>query len=78
MLCKNSEAVAPVLLPRLCHHGQVFVVVVVVVRYGFNSSDCSAVRASASEAVDLGLITNRVKPIILKLVLTASLLEVQH
>ena len=77
MLCKNSEAVAPVLLPRLYHHGQVFVVVVVV-RYGFNSSDCSAVRASASEAVDLGLITNRVKPIILKLVLTASLLEVQH
>ena len=35
-------------------------------------------RASASEAVDLGLIPSRVKPITLKLVFTASLLDPQH
>ena len=33
------------------------------------------VRASASEAVDLGLISSRVKPMTLKLVFTASLLD---
>ena len=37
------------------------------------SSDGRVVRASASVAVDLGLIPNRAKPIILKLVFTASL-----
>ena len=35
------------------------------------------VRASASEAVDLNLIPSRVKPMTLKLVFTASLLDVQ-
>ena len=35
-------------------------------------------RASAAEAVDLGLIPSRVKPITLKLVFTASVLEAQH
>ena len=35
------------------------------------------VRASASGAVDLGLIPSRVKPMTLKLLLTASLLDVQ-
>ena len=36
------------------------------------------VRVSALEAVDLGLIPSRVKPMTVKLVLTASLLDVQH
>ena len=36
------------------------------------------VKASASEAVDLGLITSRVKLMTLKLVFTASLLDAQH
>ena len=36
------------------------------------------VRASASGAVDLGLILSQVKPITLKLVFTASLLDAQH
>ena len=36
------------------------------------------IRASASGAVDLGLIPSRVEPMTLKLVLTASLLDVQH
>ena len=36
------------------------------------------IRASAAGAVDLGLITSRVKPITLKLVFTASLLDAQH
>ena len=35
-------------------------------------------RASASGSVDLGLIPSRVKPMTLKLVFTASLLDVQH
>ena len=35
-------------------------------------------RASASGAVDLGLIPSRVKPMTLKLVFTASLLDAQH
>ena len=35
-------------------------------------------RASASGAVDLGLISSRVKPMALKLVFTASLLDAQH
>ena len=35
-------------------------------------------KASASEALDLGLIPSRVKPMTLKLVFTASLLDVQH
>ena len=34
--------------------------------------------ASASGAVDLGLISSRVKPMTLKLPFTASLLDVQH
>ena len=41
-------------------------------------SDIRVVRASASMAVDSGLILNRVKPMTLKLVFTASLLDVQH
>ena len=36
------------------------------------------VRASASEAVDSGLLPSRVKPMTLKFVFTASLLDVQH
>ena len=36
------------------------------------------VRASASEAVDLGLIPSRVKPMTLNLVFTISLLDAQH
>ena len=35
-------------------------------------------RASASGAVDLGLIPSRVKPMTLKSVFTASLLDAQH
>ena len=35
-------------------------------------------RASAYGAVDLGLIPNRVKPMTLKLLYTASLLDAQH
>ena len=46
--------------------------------YDQNSSDCRVVRASASRAVDLGLITSRVKLMTLKLVFTASLLDAQH
>ena len=40
--------------------------------------DIRVVRASASGAVDSGLISSRVKPMTLKLVFTASLLDVQH
>ena len=36
------------------------------------------VRASSWGAIDLGLIPSRVKPMTLKLVLTASLLDFQH
>ena len=36
------------------------------------------VKASTLVAVDLGLISSRVKPMILKLVFTASLLDAQH
>ena len=36
------------------------------------------VRAFASGAVDLGSIPSRVKPMILKVVFTASLLDAQH
>ena len=42
------------------------------------SSDSRVVRASALGAVELGLIPNRVKPMTLKLVFTASLLDAQH
>ena len=42
------------------------------------SSDSRVIRASASGAVDLGLIPSRVKPMTLQLVFTASLLDVQH
>ena len=44
----------------------------------FGSSDGRVVRASASVAVDSGLIPSWVKPMTLKLVLTASLLDAQH
>ena len=43
-----------------------------------NSTDSRVVRASASGAVDSGLITSRVKPMTLKLVFRASLLDAQH
>ena len=36
------------------------------------------VRASASGALDLDLVPSRVKPMTLKLILTASLLDAQH
>ena len=42
----------------------------------FNSSDGRVIRASASGAV--GLISSHVKPMTLKLVFTASLLDAQH
>ena len=41
-------------------------------------SDGLVVRASASGAVDPGLIPSRVKPVTLKLLFTASLLDAQH
>ena len=43
-----------------------------------NSSDGEVVRASASGAIDLGLIPSQVKPMTLKMVFTASLLDAQH
>ena len=43
-----------------------------------NSSNDRVVRASASGAVDTGLIPIRIKPMTLKLVFTASLLDAQH
>ena len=43
-----------------------------------DSSDGRVVRASASGAVDSGLISSQVKPITLKLAFTASLLDAQH
>ena len=43
-----------------------------------NSSDGRLVRASASGAVDCGLIPSRVKLMTSKLIFTASLLDVQH
>ena len=45
---------------------------------GINSLDGQVVRASASGAVDSGLILSRVKTMTLKLVFTASLLYAQH
>ena len=42
---------------------------------GDNSSDGRVVRASASAVADSGLIPSRVKPMTLKLVFTASLLD---
>ena len=44
----------------------------------FDSSDDRVVRAYASGAIDLGLIASMVKPMTLKLVFTASLLDAQH
>ena len=44
----------------------------------FNRSDGRVVRASASGAVDSSLISSQVKPMTLKLVFTASLLDIQH
>ena len=43
-----------------------------------NRSDDRVVKASTSGAVYLGLIPNRVKLMTLKLVFTASLMDVQH
>ena len=45
---------------------------------GINSSDGRVVKASVSGAVDLSLIPNRVKPMTLKLVFTAFLVDAQH
>ena len=44
----------------------------------FNSSGDQVVRASASEAVVLGLIQNRVKSMTVQLIFTAFLLDAQH
>ena len=44
----------------------------------FNYLDRRVLTASTSRAVDLGLIPSRVKPMTLKLVFTASLLDAQH
>ena len=46
--------------------------------YPQNSSNGRMVRASASGAVHWGLIPSRVKPMTIKLVFIASLLDVQH
>ena len=43
-----------------------------------NSSDGRVIRASALEAVDMGLIPSRVKPMTLKLIFTASPLDTQY
>ena len=43
-----------------------------------NSSDGRVVRASASGAVDLGLIPSRIQLMTIKLVFTAFLLDAQH
>ena len=43
-----------------------------------NSSDGRLVRAFASVAGDVGLIPSRVKPMTLKLVVTASVFDAQH
>ena len=43
-----------------------------------NSSDGRVVRVSTLGAVDLGLISSRVKPMTSKLVFTASLFDTQH
>ena len=43
-----------------------------------NSSDGPVVKASASELVDVGFIPSQVKPMTLKLVFTATLLDAQH
>ena len=45
--------------------------------YNFSISKGRLVKASVSGAVDLGLIPSRVKPMILKLVLTASRRDAQ-
>ena len=50
----------------------------ILVKSQFNSSDGRVVRASASGALDSGLIRSQVKPVTLKLVFTASLLGVQY
>ena len=42
------------------------------------SSDGRVVRASASDSVDSSLISSRVKPMTIKLVFTASLIDTQH
>ena len=45
---------------------------------GLNRADGRVVKVSASRAEDLGLIPSRVKPMTLKLLFTASLLDAQH
>ena len=47
-------------------------------RIKIDNSDGRVVRSSASGAEDCGLIPRRVKPIIFKLILRASLLDAQH
>ena len=47
-------------------------------RIDFDSVNGKVVRASASRAVELGLILSQVKPMALNLVFTASLLDAQH
>ena len=51
---------------------------VIIKGKAINSSDGRVVKASASGAVDLGLIPCRVKPMTLKLIFTASLLDAPH
>ena len=54
------------------------VVNVMLLSYYAYSYNGRVVRAFASVAVDFGLIPSRVKPMTLKLVFTASLLDAQH
>ena len=52
--------------------------ILILTAQNFNNSGGRVVRASAPEAVDLGLIPSRVKLMTLKFVFTASLFDVQH
>ena len=51
---------------------------VFVAHIASNRSDGPVVKVSVSGAVDLGFISNRVKPMTLTLVFTASLLDAHH
>ena len=49
-----------------------------IIFYVFNSFDGRVVKASVSEAVNSGVITSLAKPMTLKLIFKASLLDAQH
>ena len=70
---ENSE-VGVFIICKLDRAQSIFENACVILKY----SDGRVVRASASGAVDSGLIPSRVKPMTLKLVFTATLLDAQH